>query len=119
MFSETFEDADGKQRTVVAQSQEELDAAVRALKSLQPPTYPNINAPVAKGHDLTEVADDLSVKLVDGTGAHNSPENAVKDDGSLNGDPEVVAPGTDEAPEKVVDSGAPAGEPLTGKTAKG
>lgn len=64
------------------------------------PTYPNINVPVKKGHDLVEVQPDFSVKLVDGTGAHNSPRDAVRDDGSVEGNPDVDVAGMDEPAEK-------------------
>jgi hypothetical protein len=118
-MEKVFTDDSGRERRVVAPTQEELDEAVKSVKGMSKPTYPNINVPVAKGHDLVEVQDDLSMKLVDGTGAHNSPNNAVdpfnpKTDKAVpvagldepaektQGDPGNVRPNTDEEADKNV-----------------
>lgn len=102
---------DGTTVRVYASDKDALDKAVKETESLETVTYPNINVPVAKGHDLLEVDESLNTKLVDGTGAHNSPRDAVRDDGSLEGDPKVASPGAGEAPEKAVGTGAPVGDP--------
>lgn len=52
--------------------------AVKAADSDSAPVYPNINHPLQKGHDLIATGEDLSSVAVDGTGAHNSPNDAVK-----------------------------------------
>lgn len=111
MFSEEVERKNGTKVTVSAKTEEELAAAVASMQSLEAATYPNINVPVEKGKDLVEVDDALNVKLADGRGAHNSPNDAVNEDGSLAGDPKVASPGAGEAPMKAADSGAPVGEP--------
>jgi hypothetical protein len=111
MFSETFTDDRGQEKTVFASSEADLKEAVKNAKEVKPATYPNINVPVKKGHDLVEVDEALNTELVDGTGAHNSPRDAVRDDGSFEGDPEVVAPGLDEAPLKEAGTGEPVGDP--------
>lgn len=99
MFSEEVTDKDGTTKMVYASSKEDLAEAVKAVKNGSKPTYPNINHPVAKGHDLVETQDDLSTKLVDGTGAHNSPNNAVDPfNGATDSDVEVL--GMDEPKEK-------------------
>jgi hypothetical protein len=50
----------------------------------------DINVPVKKGHDLLHVEEDAVVQgLVDGSGAHNSPRGAIRDDGSVEGQDEV------------------------------
>ena len=79
--------------------------AEKAAKNTEAPVYPNINHPVAKGHDLVAVGPDASKVLVDGTGAHNSPQDAVNADGSENGDPSVKAAGLEEAAYKQVPAG--------------
>ncbi len=79
--------------------------AENAVKNTEAPVYPNINHPVAKGHDLVAVGPDASKVLVDGSGAHNSPMNAVEADGTENGDPKVTASGMDEAAYKQVPHG--------------
>lgn len=96
MFSETFKDKDGNEKTVVAKTQKELDKALADTKEIEPVTFPNINVPVEKGHDLVDVDEALNVELVDGTGSHNSPRDAVKDGGDLEGDPKVASPGAGE-----------------------
>jgi len=111
MFSEEVTRKDGSKVTVSAKTEEELKQAVEGQKNMVPATYPNINVPVAKGHDLIDVDEALNVNLVNGTGAHNSPNDAVKEDGSLEGDPKVASPGAGEAPLKAAGSGEPVGEP--------
>lgn len=111
MYSEEVERKDGSKVTVTAQNKEDLSKAVEAQKGMTPATYPNINVPVEKGKDLVEVDEALNVNLVDGRGAHNSPNDAVNEDGSLAGDPKVASPGAGESPLKAADSGAPVGDP--------
>lgn len=89
MPNKTVKTKDGVEKNIFANTQEELDEAVKVAKAETTPTYPNIDVPVKKGHDLVEVQDDLSVELVDGTGAHNSPRDAVRDDGSPEGDTRI------------------------------
>lgn len=109
-FNKTVKTEDGNEKNIVASSQEELDAAVKVAEGESAPTYPNINKPVQKGHDKVDVQDDLSVDLKDGTGAHNSPRNAVKDDGSAEG----AYAGEDEPDTKQV-SGPDGNQPVEGK----
>jgi len=112
MVSKVVKDAQGNEHTIIAQSDEELDQAVKDFKAVKAPVYPNINVPVQKGHDLVEVDEALNKTLVNGEGAHNSPENAIDDNGQQTGDPNVVASGLDEAPFKEVNTGNPVGEPM-------
>lgn len=93
---------DGNTKRVVADNDADLKEAVKVAEQDGAPVYPNINHPVAKGHDLVAVGPDASKVLVDGTGAHNSPENAVNADGSENGDPKVTAAGLNEVAYKQV-----------------
>lgn len=111
MFSTEITRDNGSKVIVTTTNKQDLKTAVEQAKSVKPATYPNINVPVAKGHDLVEVDEALNVNLVDGTGAHNSPNDAVKADGSLEGDPKVASPGAGEAPKKEADTGKPVGEP--------
>lgn len=90
MFSEEVKAKDGSTRTVFASSEDELKRASQAVKNQDMPTYPNINHAVAKGHDLVETQGDASTKLVDGTGAHNSPNDAVQGDGKTDSDVPVL-----------------------------
>jgi hypothetical protein len=105
MPQKEVETKDGNKKLVVADSQADLDEAVKVAQKDAAPVYPNINHPVAKGHDLVAVGSDVSKVLVDGTGAHNSPMDAVNADGSENGDPSVRAAGMDEPAYKEVPSG--------------
>lgn len=89
MPNKTVTTKSGVEKNIIANTQEELDEAVKVATGEESPTYPNIDVPVAKGHDLVEVQGDLSKELIDGTGAHNSPRNAVKDDGSAEGNSTV------------------------------
>lgn len=90
MFEETVTTKAGTEKRIVAGSQEELDDAVKAAKSEKAPVTVDINVPVQKGHDLLTVDEDAVTQgLSDGRGAHNSPRDAVRDDGTLEGDPEV------------------------------
>jgi len=68
---------DGTVKHIWADSKEDLKAAVKEAKSDEAPVYPNINHPVQKGHDLVAIDGDVNKVLVDGTGAHNSPNDAV------------------------------------------
>lgn len=94
MFSKEVTDKDGQKHTVFASTEDQLVQAASNVEGASKPTYPNINHPVAKGHDLVETQDDMSTKLVDGTGAHNSPNDAVQSDGKSNSD--VTVKGMDE-----------------------
>lgn len=89
-FQEQVTSPSGQVKTVVADSKDELDAAVKAVKNEKVPVTVDINLPVRKGHDLLVVEEDgVTQGLTDGRGAHNSPRNAIEDDGSLAGDPDV------------------------------
>lgn len=96
MFSEEVTNKDGVKKNVVAGSQKELDEAVQAVKNESGPVYPNINHPVQKGHDLVRVDEDVNKVLVNGEGAHNSPLDAIDEDGKERGDPQVPAFNEDE-----------------------
>lgn len=109
-FSETVTTKDGFQKTVFADSKEDLADAVKVAKGETQPVYPNINKPVQKGHDKVDVQGDLSVKLKDGTGAHNSPRDAVRDDGKAEG-----AWKGDEEPEFAVVEDASANDVVDGQ----
>jgi len=109
-FSETVTTKDGTQKTVTADTKENLKEAVKVAKNESAPTYPNINKPVAKGHDKVDVQDDLSVQLKDGTGAHNSPHDAINADGSTEG-----AWDGSEEPESVEQSGARGNDVVDGR----
>lgn len=111
MFSQTVKHPDGTMRQVTAKTEDELKKAVADVKKLKPATYPNINVPVEKGHDLVEVDDAMNVNLVDGTGAHNSPRDAIRDGGKLEGDKDVASPGAGEAPRREANTGNPVGDP--------
>lgn len=100
--SETVTTQDGVQKTVIAENETELRAAVKQAKADKAPVYPNINHPVQKGHDLVAVDEDVNKVLVDGEGAHNSPYNAVDDSGDESGDPDVTAAGLEEPAYKSV-----------------
>src|SRR3954467_5104503 len=101
MFEETVTSGAGVEKRVVASTQEELDQAVKAVKAETQPVGVDINVPVKKGHDLVNVDEtSQTVGLSDGTGAHNSPRNAVRDDGSVEGDePMLVVPAENQNPE--------------------
>lgn len=101
MFSENVKLEDGTTKRVTAGSEEDLKAAVKVAKEQKAPVYPNINHPVQKGHDLVAVDEDVNHVLVDGTGAHNSPNDAVKPF-SKETDKGVKAPGEDEPAYKTV-----------------
>lgn len=90
MHEETVTSGAGVEKRVVASTEQELAEAVKAVKAETQPVGVDINVPVAKGHDLVNVDEtSQTVGLSDGTGAHNSPRNAVRDDGSLEGDADV------------------------------
>lgn len=101
-FSEDVKLKNGGTKHVVADSEADLKEAVKLAGSEEAPVYPNINRPVQKGHDLVATGSDLSKVLVDGEGAHNSPYNAIDDDGKETGDPKVEASGLDEPAYKSV-----------------
>jgi hypothetical protein len=89
-FSQKVTTKGGVEKTVVADSQADLDDAVRAAEAERAPVTVDINVPVKKGHDLLHVEEDAVVQgLVDGSGAHNSPRGAIRDDGSVEGQDEV------------------------------
>jgi hypothetical protein len=102
MPQQVVETADGNRKVVIADNDADLKDAVKAAKSDAAPVYPNINHPVQKGHDLVAVGEDASKVLVDGTGAHNSPQNAIDDNGKVNGE---GAAGLEEASYKSVPEG--------------
>jgi hypothetical protein len=78
MFEETVTTPAGVEKRVVASTEAELKAAVDAVKNETKPVNIDINEPVAKGHDLVDVdKTGQVVGLTDGTGAHNSPNDAV------------------------------------------
>lgn len=90
MFEETVTNKAGVEKRVVAGSEAELKDAVAAVKAERAPQTVDINVPVQKGHDLLTVEEDgVTQGLSDGRGAHNSPRDAVRDDGTVEGDPEV------------------------------
>lgn len=96
-------DAQGVQHTVVGSSDDKsaFNDAVKAVENDGAPVYPNINHPVEKGHDLVARGGDMSAVLVDGTGAHNSPNNAVNPF-STETDPKVKVEGLEEPAYKQV-----------------
>lgn len=107
MFEETVVSGAGVEKRVVASTKAELDAAVSAVKKETNPVAIDINVPVAKGHDLVDVDETgQTVGLRNGAGAHNSPLDAVNEDGSRNGDPSVPVAGLDD--EKATDKPAKA-----------
>lgn len=96
MFSEEVQTADGRTKRVVASDKKEFAEAKKAVQAETLAPAFDINVPVKKGHDLLTVDEAFNVEAVDGTGAHNSPRDAVRDDGTVEGDPEVpVVVGTD------------------------
>lgn len=109
MFSEDVKNKDGNVKHVVAGSKEELAEAVKVAKGEQAPVYPNINHPVQKGHDLVAVDGDVNKVLVDGTGAHNSPNDAVNPF-SKETDKDVEVAGLNEPAYKTVPAGDPNAE---------
>ncbi len=99
--SEQVKLKDGGTKTVIADSEADLKEAVKVAGADSAPVYPNINHPVQKGHDLVATGSDLSKVLVDGTGAHNSPNDAVKPF-STETDSDVEISGMDEPEYKSV-----------------
>jgi hypothetical protein len=104
MVSENVTTKDGHLKTVYAEDDKALAEAVKQAKEDSAPVYPNINHPVAKGHDLVAVDGDVNKVLVDGTGAHNSPNNAVEPFNAET-DPSVEVAGMDEPAYKTVPVG--------------
>lgn len=107
--SKQVERPDGTRVTVIADDvdgKNALSDAVKQAESTEAPVYPNINHPVQKGHDQVAVGPDVSKVLVDGEGAHNSPYNAIDDNGKETGDPDVKAVGLDEPAYKSVPTGS-------------
>jgi hypothetical protein len=96
MLSEQVETKAGQTVTVYADTKEDLDEAVKVKKGDAAPVYPNINHPVQKGHDMVAVGSDVSKVLVDGEGAHNSPYDAIDENGKERGDKNVTAAGLEE-----------------------
>lgn len=92
MFNQEVEAKDGSTRMVFAASEKELKEAVKALKEQDMPTYPNINFPVEKGHDLTETTGNASTVLVDGTGEGEPVLGADEPEFKTQGDPGDVRP---------------------------
>lgn len=52
MFSQVVKNKDGVEKTVVADSQADLDAAVKEVEAQTAPKSFDINEPVEQGHDL-------------------------------------------------------------------
>lgn len=100
--SERVELKNGQTKTIFADNKEDLAEAVKVAKDEEAPVYPNINRPVQKGHDQVAVGPDVSKVLVDGEGAHNSPWDAIDEDGNERGDDEVRARGLEEPAYKSV-----------------
>jgi len=92
----------GTVTNVSASTQEELDDAVKTIENETAPVYPNINHPVQKGHDLVALDGELNKVLINGEGAHNSPYDAIDEDGNESGDPKIQAAGIEEAAYKQV-----------------
>jgi hypothetical protein len=103
-MQKVVKNADGRDVTVVADTEKELNEAVKQARKEGAPVYPNINHPVQKGHDLVAVDGEVNRVLVDGTGAHNSPYDAVKPF-SQETDSDVDVPGLDEPAYKVSEAG--------------
>jgi hypothetical protein len=114
MFSKDVKTQSGTTKRVVAGSKEDLNDAVKVAEGESTPVYPNINHPVQKGHDLVAVDADVNKVLVDGTGAHNSPNDAVNPF-STETDGDVKVQGLEEPAYKTVPVGdndrAPVVEP--------
>jgi hypothetical protein len=105
-FTETVTTENGAEKKVVASSQAELDEAVKAAKAEKAPTFVDINVPLQKGHDLLRVEGDAVTQgATDGTGAHNSPNQAIKADGSVEGSEPMLVNTADGNVEEVVGSG--------------
>lgn len=104
-FSKQVTTKDGTVKNVVAGSEAELAEAVKVAENESAPVYPNINHPVQKGHDLVAIDGDMNKVLVDGTGAHNSPNDAVKPF-STETDSNVKVAGLEEPAYKTVAPGA-------------
>lgn len=102
MAQEIVKTQNGTNKTVIADNDADLKDAVKVAKSEGAPVYPNINHPVQKGHDQVAVGPDVSKVLVDGEGAHNSPYNAIDDNGNETGNKDVRAAGLDEPAYKSV-----------------
>ena len=100
-FTDEVVAKDGTVKHIWADTKEDLKAAVKDAKSDEAPVYPNINHPVQKGHDLVATDGDVNKVLVDGTGAHNSPYDAVSPF-STETDPEVKVEGLEEPAYKSV-----------------
>lgn len=108
-FSQTVDLKNGGKKNVVAASEEDLKEAVKQAGGEEAPKYPNINRPVQKGHDLVQIEDDMSKTYVNGEGAHNSPNNAIDEDGKEEGDSRVKASGLEEPLYKTVPEGGNGG----------
>lgn len=108
MFSQEVTDKDGNKRNVIGADEAEVKDTAKAVSNQTAATYPNINKPVKKGHDLIDVDGALNVNLVDGTGAHNSPRDAIRDDGTVEGDPKVPLSSEDEPDRLKAGTGEPA-----------
>lgn len=93
MVEKTVELKNGNTKRIVADNDADLKDAVKAAQAEVESVPFDINVPVKKGHDLLRTDEALVTETVDGTGAHNSPNNAVREDGSIEGsDPLVVRP---------------------------
>lgn len=83
MFTTTVTDKDGNQRQVVSDNKEDLQTGVDAVKSQSQAPVFDINVPVKKGFDLLDASSETGA--TDGTGVHNSPRDAVRDNGKMEG----------------------------------
>lgn len=118
MHQETVTNKDGVEKRVFANDKKDLAEAVSELKGQTAPTYPNINVPVEKGKDLVDVSENMSVNLVDGRGAHNSPRDARNDNGDIEGEAEVPMIGAEEKPFKQANTAEPVDSPSEAASSK-
>ena len=101
-FTKVVKNKDGNNVTVIGTDEKEFNEAVKSVQNDAAPVYPNINHPVQKGHDLVAVGSDVSKVLVDGEGAHNSPNDAIDENGKESGDKNITAAGLEEPAYKSV-----------------
>lgn len=85
MAEQTVTAKDGTQRRVIAPDEADLKDAVKSVEDYQDAPAFDINVPVMKGHDLLNPVLGSDKPALDGTGAHNSPRDAIRDDGSVEG----------------------------------
>lgn len=85
MAEQTITAQDGTKRRVVADNEADLNDAVKEVQDQKESATFDINVPVMKGHDLLNPVLGTTEAALDGTGAHNSPRDAIRDDGSVEG----------------------------------